>query len=602
MPSREEVDTKDRADRALRAGRPREALPLYKSLLTKVSHFEPGLYDGWVEGASAAYRNLGQRREAAYTLMALQRYAEAERLLDPVRRPVEWALCVSRQGRGATAADHLAAQGFPVLAAHERERSGDLPGARALWEKLLTTSRLRARPYETALVRVTLARIARAQLDHEGADDHAVEALRLLEGLADGFETSGLRERAFDCHTLILRLGKESGSFENICEGYANAIRLLAIGASLHEPLQYGDDFIALACERGEWSAAATAAMEAAEHSRRMGLAFERHYLARAVTLWTESARHALSSGLAVEVAENGLSAALDAAASLGDLPLLGRTYQLLSELPLPDARRARYRDLASRYQHAGESPAPGPGLPEHLLAPNPYPDIGIQDLIEWELDGDPLATLAMVLVERRDSVRYKRLALRAMLAAPGEVNPFEDPAAASELALALGSVQIYEVLRPLERLYAGAPPSVRSAVMTGVGQVLNKRSFLLLRLGLADDDEAVREEARRALRGLHFAEGLDSLVRIYREHKDQVVRETVVAAASRIGTLEAGLFLLDVIRDDNDHLRALAADRLGGFPAADLLPHVRGQLDLAVGPARQFLRHVARALEALPT
>ena len=84
MPTREEIDTKERAERALRASKPQDALALYRSLIAKVAVFEPGLYESWLEGTFAAYRALGRKQEAAYVSMALGRHAEAERLLDRV--------------------------------------------------------------------------------------------------------------------------------------------------------------------------------------------------------------------------------------------------------------------------------------------------------------------------------------------------------------------------------------------------------------------------------------------------------------------------------------------------------------------------------------
>src|SRR4051794_15176338 len=84
---RQHLDVKDRADRALRAGNPGEALPLYTSLLRQVTVLEAGLYESWLDGAAAAYKALGRLREAGYALVALRRYAEAERCFTPERDP-----------------------------------------------------------------------------------------------------------------------------------------------------------------------------------------------------------------------------------------------------------------------------------------------------------------------------------------------------------------------------------------------------------------------------------------------------------------------------------------------------------------------------------
>ena len=79
MPTREESELKERADRALRSSRPSEALSLYRALLRRVTVFEPGLYESWLEGALAAYQALGRTREAGYVLFTLRRFALTKR-------------------------------------------------------------------------------------------------------------------------------------------------------------------------------------------------------------------------------------------------------------------------------------------------------------------------------------------------------------------------------------------------------------------------------------------------------------------------------------------------------------------------------------------
>jgi len=597
MPSRDEVDTKERADRALRSGQPAESLLLYRSLLTRAVVMEPGLYESWLEGTGQAYRALGKHRHAACVLMGLGRHADAAKLLSAELHPVEWALCMAETGQHDRGAKTVSAAGYPVLAAILREHGKDFAGARAQWQSLLTNPRLRARPYETALCQQALARVLRIEGDADAARAAAIESVRLLETLADEFETRGVRERAFDCFCLILQLGREHGSFENVSEGYSNAIRILMAEYDPYVPLQYTDDFIATAVESLEWQTAALASLDAAEYCRRMSLAHERYYLARACRLWRESARHIERSGLQAELAENALQAALDAAASLPDLPMLGTTYEALSRLPLPVERKERYAALAARYLAAGEPVAGETGLPDHLRQPNPYPDIGTQDLAEWELQGDAAATLLRILVDQAHYVRFRRQALRALLIALDREGSDGD----IELAAALGNVPLYQVLAPLERLFASPVPELRVQVMVSVGQILNKRSFHLVRIGLDDSDERVREAARRSLRGLKFRDGLEPLVRIYRETRDQIVCETALAAIADVGTVQAAQFLLEIVREGTPVLRALAADRLSTFRVTDVLPLVHSALEFAVGAEKQALEGVVTALQPRP-
>ncbi len=600
MPTRDEIDTKERADRALRAGQAAEALGLYRSLLARVAVFEPGLYESWLEGALGAYRMRGARRAVGFIQLALRRFAEVESALTAEQDPVPWALALGRQGRRKEAASRLEKAGLRVLAARELEEAGDLPGARALWERLERDPRLRLRAYEMALVQLMRSRVERGLGNEDTAAQHLIQAVSGLEALADDYESRGQRERAFDCYLLILRVGQGAGAaFENLAEGYVNAIRILMADGQRDFALQYMDDFMTAAAKRFEFHAAATVALDAADYSRRQGLAFEPDFLRKAVELWTEAARQSLSQGQAPELAENAFSAALDAATSLGDLPLMGRVYEALAELPIDAAKTVRYAALATRYSRASESPPAGPALPSAFKSPGAYQDIAWQDLIEWELDGQAEATLALVVVERTDHLRFVRAALLALLAAVDQPAWADQPAAARAVIAGLGDVEVYEVLAPLERLARHTLPEVRAAVMGAAGKILCKRSFQTVKLGLDDSDERVRAEARRALRGLHFRDGLEPLVRILRETRDPLVREAALSAVADVPILEAALVLMDVIREHDGPLRALAVDRLSSFPSLGLVPHVRAYAELCTGGARQGFDAVLNALEA---
>jgi hypothetical protein len=599
MASRDEVDTKDRADRALRSGRPREALGLYGVLLGKVSVFEPGLYESWLEGALAAYQLLGRSREAGYVLLGLRRFAEAQRLFPSEERPLEWALCASRQGRHAEAARVLSESSHPALAAVELETAGAHSAARVEWERVVRDGRLAGLPYETALAHFNLGEALLRTNDRSGADRELTVTQRLLEPLADDFESRGERERAFDCYSILLRLGKDTGSFENVAEGYLNGIRILAADDQKFYVLQYYDDFLAYAVEQHEWYAAAQLAREAADYSLKAGLVYDRHYLGRAAELWAEAARHNETSGGPSDLSENALHAGIDAASALGDLATCGRLYGALAALPLTAKKRARYRALADRYAGPAGEMAPVIPFPEYLRRPGAYQDIWRQDLIEWELDGDPTAVLARLVVERTDHVRFSRLALRALLLCNAPGFSRNDPQGASELALALGRIQVYEVLRPLEGLYLHPAAQVRAAVMGGVGQVYCKRSFNLVRKGLSDTAAAVHVESLRALRGLRFRDGFDPLAQIFRDFTDENIRIAALETIGELGSLEAGLFLLDALRHETGALRAAAKKALLSFSGDDLTSTVRQYLDLESGENRESLQQILKAMTA---
>lgn len=599
MATRDEIDTKDRADRALRAGRPREALGLYGTLLARVQVFEAGLYESWLEGALAAYQALGRGREAGYVLLALRRFGDAQRAFSIDERPLEWALCASKQGRHGEAARVLSEAGHAALAAVELETAGAFTAARLEWERVIRDPRLGGQSYETALAHFNLGEALLRTNDRTGAERELTVTQRLLEVLADDFESRGERERAFDCYSILLRLGKDTGSFENVAEGYCNGIRILASDDQKFYVLQYYEDFIGYAVEHKEWYAAATLAREAADYSLKAGLVYDRHYLGRAATLWAETAKHNEAVGGPTDLSENALHAGIDAASAVGDLSQCGRLYGQLAALPLTAKKRTRYRTLARRYADTTAEPPPAVGFPEYMRRPGAYQDVWRQDLIEWELDGDPTAVLSRLVVDRTDHVRFSRLALRALLLCSAPNYSVEDPQATSELAMALGRIQVYEVLRPLERLFEHASPQVRASVMGGVGQVYCKRSFSLVRKGLADGAPAVQDEALRALRGLRFRDGFDPLMQIFRQSTDERVRIATLETIADIGSMEAGLFLLDVLRHETGTLRSTAEARLATFSGDDITPTVRQYLDLEAGESREALANILRSLTA---
>jgi HEAT repeat protein len=226
------------------------------------------------------------------------------------------------------------------------------------------------------------------------------------------------------------------------------------------------------------------------------------------------------------------------------------------------------------------------------------YQDVSRQDLVEWELEGDASAVLARLVVELAPAHRTTaRLALRGALLVNAPGFSLDEVDAASALALALGRTGLWEVLRPLERLYEGGVPEVRAAVLDGVRRVFNPRSFDLVRRGLADPSPLVVDAALRALRQLGFRDGFDAPARIFREAADGRLPLAAREALADTGTVEAGLFLLDVVRQSPGSLRAAAENRLGVFPGDDLAPIVRQALEVEVGEPRAALERVLRDL-----
>jgi hypothetical protein len=603
----ENPELRQRAERALRGGRWREALGLYGKLLDAVETYDARRYDSWLEGALAAYEALGRTREAGYVLLGLRRYSEAQRHFPPSERPLEWALAAARLGHRAEAARVLSEAGHPVLAAFELEAAGAFAAARLEWERVVRDARLAGLPYERALAHFRLGRaLLRTNEAAAGARELATTQ-RLLETVADEAETHGDTTRALACYLLLIHLGRDTGSFENVAEGFLNSIRILERqDLRKHFASQYYDDFLAFAVERKEWYAAATLAREAATYAAKRRFVFERHYLARAAELWEATAQHNEAAGGPVDLSENALHAAIDVAVSMDDHALVARLYGALAALPLAANRRARYQRLAARGAGVLAAPPPkAPGFPSHLRRDTAYHDPSQDDLVEWALDGDATAVLArfMVGVDREhagassDDRKAWRLALRGLLVANAPSFSLQDVHASSEVALALGKLGVYQVLRPLEQLAAHAAPEVRAAVMASVRSNYLERSLALVQRGLSDPSPLVSEEALRSLRRAGYRDGFDPVARVFRDATDDRVRLAVIEAMKGVGTFEAGVFLLDVVRQETGALAAAAAERLSEFQGEDLLPFVRQALEVEAGERRATLERVATKL-----
>ena len=288
-------------------------------------------------------------------LLGLRRYGEAQRHFPAAERPLEWALCAAKLGHHGEAARVLSESGRPVLAALELEAAGASAAARLEWERVLADPRLAGRPYETALATSTWARCCCGSATGWAPPAPSPRPQRLLEAVADDFETRGEPLRAFDCYSVLLRLGKETDSFENVSEGYLNAIRVLAA-----EDQQFWRPAVLrrLSGLRRSTGASGTrrppAAREAADYSLQRRLALRpplpgpspsRPGRGPPATTWPPAARSICRP--------TRFHAAIDAATSLGDFELCGRLYAEMAELPLAAQRRSAIGCSPSATGHA---------------------------------------------------------------------------------------------------------------------------------------------------------------------------------------------------------------------------------------------------------
>lgn len=581
------------AEQAATHGRYAEAEAHYRQLLTQ-THVVDYEYEEWLRKLAELYQRLGRRREAGIAYLYLHYFDLAREVLPPEAR-LERARCHALEKRWVDAAKEFLAAERPVQAAVAYEEAKDYGRAREIWAGLVRDGRLRNRNYEKALVHFDLGLAAQRAVaagsaagapsgappgaqDAPDATRHLIEAQRLLEQVADDFETRGERERAFDCYQILLKLGRDSGSFENLSEGYLNCIRVLKEDGLKFYVLQYYEDFVKLALEREELHAAATLFREAADYALRTGLPYHRHYLKRAADTWQRAAEKGLATQAPIDLVENAFLASVDCSSAVGDFVRVRETYERLGQLDLGDKKKKRYGVISAKFGEAPSDTREAPEFPEYLRQPHAYADIWFVDLVEWEMDGDAEQVAAAILGDLRYPDGFRRRALNVVLtfADARQRKAEREPATLARVAEALGELQSYAALRPLEQLYDHEDARVRRAAVRALRYLHFKRSFGLIARGLADADQAVREAASEALRSLHFPHAFHPLARIYREHPDEKVKAVALESIGKIGSIEAGELLLGVLRHETGTLRDVAKKALATFDNADVIPILR--------------------------
>ncbi len=583
-----------RAQSLFAAKRYTESERIFRQLLTQ-THIIDFEYDDWLKGIAECYRAMNRLREAGYVYLYLHHFDRAAEVFKTQPNSVEAARVRELEARRAAgdAARKLFAEagrgygeaGRHVLGAVSFAQADDAREERKAWERVLRDSRLRGRPYEEALVHFNLGLASQRDGDRDAGNRHLVQSQRLLEEVADDFEVRGERERAFDCYCILLKLGKDSSSYENLAEGYINCIRVLKEDNLKFYVLQYYEDFLRISLEREEYHAAATVCREAADYARRAGLIYDRGYMKRAAEIWWRAAEKNERDGGPVEITENAYLAAIDSFNSVGDFFHVRDTYKKLALLALGEKKQKRYTDVVGRYAEVWQEAIDAAPFPDYLRQQHAYPEIWYLDLIEWELDGDHEQVCASIVGDIRYADMIRRRALSVLLShfdaaqrpSPGASAGAElDPNALAQIAQELGGLQAYAALRPLERLYEHPREEVRRGVMRALKHLYFKRAFLLINKGLKDESPRVRESALEAMAALHFPHAFDPLTRIFREHDE---------------------FLVEVLRYEVDHLRDVARRLLAQFDNPDILPILRKHLELEAGPARQPLEQIVRAL-----
>ncbi len=579
--------TADQAESLATQGRYQDAERYYRELVahTHVIDYE---YDDWLRRLADIYRHLQRRRESGFIYLYLHYFDMARDCFPGDDGMAERARIFEVEKRWSDAAVLYEKAKMPVHAAVAYERAKKLDLAAKTWESLLKHPALRDRDYEQALVAFNYG-MAMSQLEEDSGTGRRslIDSQRRLEQVADDFETRGERERAFDCYQILLKLGKESGQFENLAEGYLNCIRVLKDDNLKFYVLQYYEDFIKLALERNELHAASTLFQEAADYAVRTGLPYDRRYQAKAAETWVRCAAKHVSDEAPIELTENALLAAISCYSAVGDYVKVREQFERLSDLELPDKARARYAKIATQYDASHQDTVDAPAFPDYLKQQHAYADIWFVDLLEWELGGNPHQVAASIVGDLRYPNGIRRRALVVVLtmadaAFRGALNEAESLINVADL---LGELQSYAALNPLEKLYGSSDPQIRRAAVRALRFLYFKRSFVIVRKALADRDPGVREAAIEALSGLHFPHAFNPLAGIYREADDPRVQSAALQSIGKIQSVEAGEFLVMVLRQEEGAMREVAKSALASLDNADVQPILRQYYEIETNP-----------------
>lgn len=590
--------TADQAEAMVQQGRWADAERHYRELIgqTHVINYE---YDDWLRRLGEIYRHLKRDREAAFVYLYLHYFDMARGQLVGEEHTGLRARLAEIEKKWTEAAQLYQQAKLPVHAAVAFEKAKQYTEATAAWKALVHTAGLGQRPYEAALIHFNYG-LAAVRFDPQSQEARRalIESQRKLEQVADDFEQVGELERAFDCFQILLKLGKESQQFENLAEGYVNCIRVLREDNLKFYVLQYYEDFIKLALERGELHAAATLYQEAAAFAARAGLPYDRHYQHKSALTWMRCADKFVETGVPVQMTENALLAAASQHSAVGDYPAVRACFERLAGLELPDRAKKRFSMIAQRYKGLAAPPVELPGLPDYLKQQHAYADIWFVDLLEWEMDGDPYAVAASIVGDLRYPNGIRRRALVVLLTLADAQTRQQDGETETLVHVAelLGELQSYAALSPLEKLFGATDPVIRRAAVRALRFLYFKRSFVIVRKALADPDAQVREAALVAIGGLHFPHAFNPLARIYRESNDLRVRTSALQSIGKIQTVEAGEFLVMVLRQETGGLREAAHQSLAQMDNADVLPILRQHHEIETNPAvRETLGELLR-------
>ncbi len=529
-------------------------------------------------------------------------WASARRL-DGRVPPVDRARTLWALGDPLGAAQAMEEASLPAAAAIFREKARDWKGARALWSRLsgIVPHATASDAYIAALVQFNLGRCAASCGDASQAHGAFVAAVRLLEEAADTFESSGVRERAFDCFQVLVEIGHASQQFEHVLEGYINCVRILREDHLKYYALQYYEDAAQAARAATELVAAATIAREAADYARSLGMkAASAQYALEQAESWRSAAKQHTRRGSPPEIAENSLLAAILAYGQLGQFARAGALYRDLASMDLEPSRKAHYERAAKRYDDVRDEPLEAAPLPTHLRHDARVVEVWHVDLVEWEQRGSAAEACAEIVLDGRWPDPIRRQAMIARLTALGTERDESGSQVAIEgrarLAGELAQVPLFVVLSPLERLFARPERAVKLAVLVALKSLFFKRSLTTVVAATREPDPVVAQQAGESLKDMVFPHAFDPLARVVRESNQANARVCALTALAQIETPAAAELLLGVLEHgaptDRDAVRRV----LHGKASRAFLELARNTVRTAPAPLQQLLREALGA------
>ncbi len=497
----------------------------------------------------------------------------------------------------ARAAELYEGCGMVARAAICRENAHDFLSARTLWSRLADTlARSGTDRYAAGLARFNLASSCAETGDPTAARAAVISSVHLLEEAADRYERIGQRERAFDCYQVLIAIGRRSGEFEHVLEGYVNVVRILREDNLRYYALQSYEDALAQAEDRKEFAAGATVALEMAQYAASEGmLSVANNAIRMQAHMWRQVARTAIERGTPPAMAENALLAAIVSLARQEQFQDVGALYETLAELDLEPSRQQHYARASQRYTGVQNAPVDAAPLASHLRQDAAFPDVWHVDLVEWEQRGSAIQACADVVLEPQNwsEVTRRRALLARLQALHVESAQGGDVEQLVRLAELLGQVELYTILSPLERLYTAAQPELRLAVIEALERFMYKRTFVTVRAALSDEDAAVKKRAYQTVEALRFPHAFDPLARIFRESSDTPARSAALRAIARIDTREAAELILGVFQHEGEVERVAAVEALKRSRGSVFLDVARDAMTAMSDSAQTQIREV---------